>query len=353
MKHAKLLSLSLIAIGLGVSSCSNDNDPSESAGRAIRFTVVAPPTPRNVPKVETTTTTINNFLLNAYTGNNLFIDNLKVTGSNADGWQYSPEYYWPAKPVNFYAVSPTVSGLTAPPTGNDTFKASYTNKGDVDLLYSVAADQHPGNTQTPQPVSLNFRHALSRVVVNMLSSNPQISVKVYDVSFENVCESGVFEFPRETTAADSKESGTWSEQGGMTTSTVYSNADGSAYLTSAPVLFSNCDYNFALPQTLRDVDATATTVTGSYIKVKCVIDDATDTHNRLWPNSTTPAANVDGEYGVIRFPLVTEKADSWKQGQGYIYNLDINKVPGLNLIEFTVTVDIINIYTGADISSPL
>lgn len=358
MKNTIGLSASPLLLILLATGCSSDSHHSQQpSSPAIQFSVVAPPTPRFISQPEITTATIDNFLLNAFTDKKTFISDLRVTREN-NSWTYAPAYYWPATPVNFYAVSPTESKMSRPEGADaDSFRAGYTNTGSIDLLYSVAKDQTPTSSTTPKAVQLNFRHALSRLAISMKSSNSDIRVKVYSVELENVMTQGIFTFPDETTSVSGAPSldgngntsamGKWSDWSVPANTSIYDNPAGSDYLTASATEFSNTGYNFALPQPLSEASSAGRAVTGSYIKVKCVIDNGAGI--RLWPNSQTPAENKEGDYGIIRFSLRNAAApQSWQPGIGYIYNLDINKVPGLDLIDFTVTVDEINLYTGAE-----
>lgn len=124
----------------------------------------------------------------------------------------------------------------------------------------------------------------------------------------------------------------------MSDADIYDNASGNDYLTATPVEFVSTGYFYAMPQLLQQAQVVGNDVKGAHIKVKCVIDDAKG--NRLWPNSQTPAVNVEDNLGIVRFPLyVSDAANNWEGGKGYIYNLDIKQLPGLDLIDFTVTVD--------------
>lgn len=341
MKHYNLLALPCLALSLMAASCSKDDDKQPSqTGQEIRFQVVAPATPR-MAHVETTTQTINQFLLNAFVNQRPFITNLQVTGGNGN-WQYTPAYYWPANTVNFYAVSPMELKSATGVTG-DSFKMSYANTGETDMLYSVAAGQQQTSATTPQPVLLNFRHALARVAVLLRSSNTQLSVQVNQVALANIKSTGIFEFPKETTAQNTNIKGSWSEQNAIVSPTIYTpDTKNPGLLTGNPTEFSNKNYNFAMPQDLAQVVPESVIVEGSYIEVRCKISDTKG--NALWPNATTPADNKDEQgNGIIRYPLCRDNAPmNWEAGKAYLYNIDIKEAPGLEKISFDVTVDEIN-----------
>lgn len=337
MKNIKLLSIPVLMLGIMASSCSKDDDktPTTPSGAAIKFTVVAPKAPRDASRPETTTATIDYFLLNAFTKGEPYIDNLGVE-KESNNWVPAQTIYWPASTVNFYAVSPDIRTGATGRIGNNLMM-SYTNEGATDLLYSVAMDQKQTDALNPKPVSLNFRHALSRVVVMMSSNNSLIKVNVSKVTLANIYKTGVFEFPKETTTEIGGGFGKWSAQETSVSPTIFS---GNIILKPEAQEFSTENYSFTMPQALDPVVKEGTGFSGSFIEVECTITDEKDV--ALWPNSVTPAENVaaDGQHGIIRFPLSqTDSPTNWEAGIAYIYNILINEVPGLSGIDFDVTVD--------------
>ncbi len=349
MKHLNILAIPCLALGCITAACSSDDDNNapSTTGNEIKFSVVAPATPR-VAHVETTTESIKTFLLNAFTNKNTFMDNLTVNrvSGNPIQWDYGTPVYWPANPVNFYAVSPDIRTSSVGVKDN-SFSMNYDNTGSVDLLYSVAYEQTQSSMTDPQPVKLNFRHALSRVAVLMSSTNSNFKVHVNKVEFENILQSGQFTFPQATTAAGTSVSGTWANQSDLDDADIWiSNGKTTENLLTIDAReFSNLNYSFAMPQTLAIATSVASgEVEGSYIKVECEIVDQHG--NTLWPNAKTPEANKENGKGIIRFPLCKDNQSmNWEAGIAYIYNIKINELPGLEPIDFTVTVDEIN-YDG-------
>ena len=82
-----MLSAALLVSAAGLSSCSKDDDNTPDVPRpskeAISFNVTVPKAARGV----TTTSSINDFSVWAFTGNELFMNNVKV---NREGsvWNY-------------------------------------------------------------------------------------------------------------------------------------------------------------------------------------------------------------------------------------------------------------------------
>ena len=76
----------------------------------------------------------------------------------------------------------------------------------ADLLYAV----NMGEVAKATPVSMNFRHALSRVTIMLSSSNSKIGVRVSYVKLHNVYLQGTFNFPQATTSPDFPDNvGNW------------------------------------------------------------------------------------------------------------------------------------------------
>lgn len=347
MKHLKIYAVPMLAMGLLATACSSDDHESNLplTGNQIQYSVAAPIAPRVVSRPETTTASIETFLVNAFSEGTRFINNVTVN-KNGGKWTPAEVSYWPAAPVNFYAISPDIRTNVTNNNGSMTFV--YDNPGNQDLLYSVAADQTQSSTTAPKPVELNFRHALSRIVVLMSSAKSDMEVFVKEVELENILQRGEFTYPSETTAIGGSLVGTWGKQTENGDADVFEskkpdgtpNPDGQL-LTSTATEFSNCGFSFAIPQDLKVAGDVNNEVTGSYIKVEAVIKNKAGLV--IWPNAQTPAANRDGDKGIIRFPLCRDNAAMpWIAGQAYIYNIAINNLPGLELIDFTVTVDQIN-----------
>ncbi|GHV05174.1 hypothetical protein FACS189416_4520 [Bacteroidia bacterium] len=184
-----LLSLSMLAIALITSSCSNDIDDGQtlaagSSGQAITFKPWANKQLRSATQAKDVT----DFAVLATdttrsTGVGVLIDGALVTGSNASGWTYSPPAFWPeTATVNFFAYSPTaapgVTGGTIALVGQDDanpneptieYEMSAQLSDQRDLL--VARRSSTFAQDGAGGVLLNFRHALSRVLFEAKSES--------------------------------------------------------------------------------------------------------------------------------------------------------------------------------------
>ena len=329
-----MLSAALLVSAAGLSSCSKDDDNTPDVPRpskeAISFNVTVPKAARGV----TTTSSINDFSVWAFTGNELFMNNVKV---NREGsvWNYSPTMFWPADnaEVNFYCVSPTIPGnvLTATPTPD--IPGFINNTGSVDLLYAVNMKQTAGETGQ---VKVNFRHALSQVRFKLRrqdgTHNP-LRVEVGAVQVMNICSTGTFNFPRATTSADSDVRGEWSDTKTTVSPDIYRGE--TITLTSEAQLVGNSGYIFTVPQIL------ATSVEngyeGAYVRVLCSIYDETS-GVKLWPSTSASTYDQASGSGYLYFPLASTPS-TWDAGKAYVYSLTIGMPQGSSAIEFDVTVD--------------
>jgi hypothetical protein len=196
-KIASLLAACSLAVTTG---CSDEvvNNEQLTSGNEIAFRVSET---RNEPTLRagvTTAVTLTNFTLSGITGDKSLLDGVVVTRS-ADGsaWEYAPKAAWPAEGavVGFYAYSPGNSrNVTAGFKGNQehtlTYKVQEQPNQQEDFL--VAVQEHTVTTGTQDPVQLNFKHALSRVLVNARAAGSlsKIDVTVKSVTFKNLASTG-------------------------------------------------------------------------------------------------------------------------------------------------------------------
>lgn len=340
----KALSLVLASIaGAGIMCSCSDNDTAEEPdrGKTISFGALVPGVTRSVA---TTTSTISSFQVYAFTAGKPYMENVTVSRNGAT-WSYSPVMYWPETPVNFYAYSPDISvSPSEEPSGLNTI-VNYNNKGDTDFLYAVNVGQVAKST----PVMMNFRHAMSKVNVNLSSSNSMITVKVYHVSLLDVKHKGSFTFPSTSTTSGSQQGvGYWSNLNSpIDIITFYSiSADEALTLTNTPVDVTekNLEIDYMLPQPLDNVDFNGTEFTGNAIQIDCEIFDAAS-GSKIWPRQDTPDYLLvpHTPCGRLIYPLTTSNLTEWKIGCSYIYNIKIDNPNVLKPIDFNVTVDEFNI----------
>lgn len=335
MKTKSILSLALL--GVFAACSSQEDEPALNNGRTINFSVAVPKAPR---AAATTTATIRQFTVYAFTDGKEYMSNVKVL-RNGDSWTYHPTVYWPETPVNFFAYSPDISSSVDVDGSGIEDISGFTNDGTVDLLYAVNMNE----TAKAAPVNINFRHALSKVSVLLSSVNQALTVKVHYVLLHDIYQQGAFNFPKKTTSVDSPDIvGSWLKLGlrGDVLTFLILDQSGIATLTPMPTDLTegHLDYSFFIPQPLDKLAYDGIRYTGNCIEVDCEIFDAA-TGAKIWPTPSTPASQLVAQTNVGRlmYPLTTETLDEWKPGHAYIYNIKIDNPAELQPINFNVSVD--------------
>ncbi|GHT84679.1 hypothetical protein FACS18947_2470 [Bacteroidia bacterium] len=193
-----LFYLSMLAIASITVSCSNDFEEGQTpavnnSGHAIKFDSWANKQLRAAATKAEDVTDFAVLVTDTTTvppaADPVLIDGKVVTGSNSAGWTYTPLAFWPeTAEVNFFAFSPTAAvgidkGATelvgqndAPTVAGDPptpvtikYELPTTLTDQVDLLVSRHSGTYAAEGATG--VTLNFRHALSRVLFQIKSES--------------------------------------------------------------------------------------------------------------------------------------------------------------------------------------
>ena len=331
-----LLALSAMAL---VTGCSNDETIEMNQGDGIDFSVTA----GKLTRAEaTTTSSIDEFTVWAFTGTptQKYMDGITV--NKTDGkWTYSGTKFWPDTAVDFYAVSQAKpeSGTVTNSTSEHKI-TNYTANGSEDLLYATnireTKDAHKNN-----PVSVNFRHALSQIVFKVQkTATSSINVSVQSIKVDGVANTSTLAWAKATTgtsplaegSVDTETGDSWGKWDTPTGETQYTAIDlTEAYTvtTTASYLTNEEGYGalFLMPQILNPwltigSDGTTTISGKARLLINCKITDETS-GIQLWPKT--------GEYGEVAISLTNPKEDPnktdadnharWMQGKKYIYTL--------------------------------
>ena len=334
----ELFILGLAGCLFALPACTEGDEAEEpTAASAITLNAVVPNCSRGVV---TTTASIKDFVVYAFTEGSMLMNGVTVTREGGL-WTYSPPAYWPVESVNFYAYSPVIKTSTDISGDGGGHIPGYLNNYNVDLLYAVRKDV----MQQAAPVSLNFRHALSNVRMVLSSTNPRIKVLVSYISLKNVYREGSFDFPQASTLASTPDVvGSWTDLKSLSDMMTFAiiGKEDRAELTPQPTDYTlnNLDCSYVIPQPLTDVQLSANGYSGTYIEVDCEIFD-TVTGIKLWPNAKTPDYMLvpETETGRIVYPATSDQVNAYLPGHAYIYNIRINNPDVLDMIEFDVTVD--------------
>lgn len=331
-------------LALSFVSCASDDDFSgvemQKNDREIRFAAAA-----EMTRADVTTNNLTTFNVYAYTGTatspKVFMDNVTVTKSATHVWTYSPVSYWPAKEsVDFYAFAPAEWIGSATPV----VPIPYDNVGgQTDIVYAVNPNL-TGNTGSNAQVLFNFKHALSKVIVKLSSTNTSLQVKVTNVALANIATKGNFHFPGLSTSGTVTPNsiGQWTDQNTGSTYLYHMSQapDDVITLNSTPNDMSGDDLELGGPKYLLPQALTWNhngSGSDTYLTVMCSVYDA-QTGVKLWPNANTPAENVvEGNTfgdGLLKFPLSTTAFNEWQPGYQYVYNVVINSNEEMGAITF-------------------
>lgn len=390
---------------LAFAACSND-EVVETAATSESNAICFRPLITNVTRAADANLTSTGFRVSATSNgtSTLYFTNVDFKGSTT--YTSTTKYYWPTGyNLDFYAYAPidisvVGDGMQIVPTSNGTTynEASY-NKfivtpddaaaSQVDLVYARtnnwgkatgAATDHAIPTDAAG-VSINFRHAESKVAIKLYNSNSNIKVIVRDASICNVNKTGVFTFTETNT--DTKNSTTLS-------SSTWSSSNSGYYIQTDA---SDTKYNVAvgsaqqvgedwilIPQTLSYATVYDNTTSAPYsFSGACIKVNLKILNNSAGGDGTAyivgAASGTNGGYVTAMWPLKSTPT-AWEMGKRYTYTVDLagggyyetNQgstdtgldpiLDGAEIKFITVTVDDWtevdgSVYTGATPSTPV
>lgn len=321
----------ILAVGsaiLGFTSCSKDekiaennsiNDANEISFRPLVSGVT------RAADIDATTLRTTGFYVSARKhsdASEYFTDaayTVYTTPGGTETWTSATKYYWPTddSELDFFAYSPqaTGDGHNAQITAHAAYNSfevtpATTATTQVDLIFANANQKKKSTDKTG--VVLNFRHAESKVVIQLKNTNSNLTFTVGDVVIGNVKNKGQFTYTGET---DSKLKYTdWAWDGATNTSYSQTVATASAYSTSTPAQ-AGVDM-ILVPQTLTNATTyrngdDGAVFDGSYITVQLKIQ-----------NAVGGAYIVGGtdSWQVALWPL---PATQWNPGKKYTYTVDL------------------------------
>lgn len=292
-----------------LASCSNDEVTEINQGEAIQFTASAGKAARSVI---TTTASINNFKVWAYTGDQTYMDGVEVT-KTGDNWSYGNLKYWPQEAaVDFYSVNPTTYTVDANKQIVN-FAVADEVANQIDLLYAANIGETKADHKNA-PVAVNFRHALSQIVFKAkVKEGSNLKVKIDGVRIAQLEWKGTLTYPTATTVADATAANTW----GTWTNTRTAEENKKFYAAGItpqtitagqPVALTTAGSGelLLMPQTLSPwTVGKDNTKQDSYFLVDCQIWDG---DVQLWPIND----------GTAEVAIPVSKI-TWEQGKKYIY----------------------------------
>ena len=344
--------LILAVAALAFASCSNDETVAvnNSGGNEISFrplvTGVTRATDINATTLETT-----GFYVSArkHSGDaEYFTDaayTVYTTPSSVKTWTCANKYYWPSddSELDFYAYAPqaTGDGHNAQITAHASYKSfevtpATTANTQVDLIFANV-NQKKKSTDNAGVV-LNFRHAESKVAIQLKNTNPSLTFTVGNVVIGNVKNKGQFTFTGESESKVKYADWTW--DGASNTSYSQTVATASAYSTSTPTQAG--EDMILVPQTLTNATAyhdgsDAAVFDGSYITVQLKIQN------------TVGSAYIVGGADAWQVALWPLPATEWDPGKKYTYTVDLAGGGYFPTNKNSTTSDLDPILDGAEI----
>lgn len=271
----------------------------------------------------TTTLTITEFRISAFSGWDMLMDNTEVHRTGLNSWQYSPAVEWPGTPVNFYAVSPAWIKLAVNPW-EKYFEV--TDPGLIDVLASTRL----GVTQESGRLKLNFAHAMSRVAVRLFTSRTDVEVSVRSVSINDIADFGRFHFPSFSTVASADRediTSCWAIYNSTGPYRTIFDEESGCVLEPSPQEMCSTGIRYFLPIKFEDM-VTGDYTHGSHIRIVCRLTDPA-TGLVTWPDASTPKWQLwadDPSWGVVYVSLADNTPDSrWLAGREYVYTIDVNR----------------------------
>ncbi len=179
---------------------------------------------------------------------------------------------------------------------------------------------------------MNFKHALSQIVVQAKCSNDIMKIEVLGVKLVNMATKADFTFPTDVTASTATlAQGQWSNLSGDKDHSKAYMVKGTTpvKLTSeAQSIMFNANSFMLIPQQLtkwKETSAADDNTKGAYLAVLCRVSSLNGTEETLLYPEPTADADKDGKYAFTAVGIDT----NWEPGKKYTYTLDFcNGVDG-------------------------
>lgn len=205
MKKTIVLFAGIALMAAGCTKTEVIRSGTEGAQKGIGFSAYTAK-PTKAAQVDVTTINLNSFQASAIGNNSVYFENVTFTkGTNV--WESSPVYFWPAYSLNFYAYNtPAITTGFDITMNNTTQSVKVTPAADLadqeDLVAAYAqAKIESDATSTDSSLPLTFKHYLTQVVVNALSTNSNYTVVVDGVKLANLAGEGTYTFSTKTMEA--------------------------------------------------------------------------------------------------------------------------------------------------------
>ena len=333
----------LAAAAVALAACSNDDTIAVNQGieeaNTINFSTIVEGQTR---AAGITTGNLTSFYVTARRGSDIYfgatpVQFAKDNTTDPVSYRSATKYYWPSEgKLDFYAFAPAAGGEGSTITRTDSTHFSVTPAtapaSQQDFVYGVVRQQD--KISGGNGVQLNFRHAMSNVIIQLKNSSTDKKVTVADVAIGYILPTGAFA-PAFKTAegsqigfctngtnisnvTDASETnyyivpGAWTASGTRTSYT--QTASTTSYTNNTATTALPADM-ILVPQALENAGTYSAATAGSGFNGACItvqlkIQDAQD-HYLVGTASNSVTA---------MWPLA---AATWLPGHKYTYTLDL------------------------------
>ena len=334
----------LAAAAVALAACSNDDTIAVNQGieeaNTINFSNAI--VEGQTRAVGITSGNLESFYVTARRGSDIYFGETPVefeknNSTDPVSYRSATKYYWPSEgKLDFYAFAPAAgTGSTITRTDSTHFSVTpaTTPSAQQDFVYAVVRQQDKASGGNG--VAINFRHAMSNVIIQLKNSSTDKKVTVGNVSIGYILPTGAFapafrpaagttevgfstdgENISNVTASESGyyiAPGAWTATGDRTSYT--QTATTTAYAANTQTATPLPADMILVPQALQYAGTYSAATAGSgyngaYISVQLKIQDAQDHY----------LAGTAGAFETAMWPLATA---TWLPGHKYTYTLDL------------------------------
>ncbi len=330
----------LAAAAVALAACSNDDTIAVNQGieeaNTINFSTIVEGQTR---AAGITSSNLLSFYVTANRGSEIYFGEAPVQfakDSSTDPVSYRSEtkYYWPSEgKLDFFAFAPA-TGTTITRTDSTRFSVTpaAAPASQEDFVYGVVRQQD--KTTGGNGVQLNFRHAMSNVIIQLTNSSTDKDVTVGNVSIGYIQPTGAFH-PVLKTAAGSEvgfctdgtdisnvtaasETGFYIVPGAWTASgdrTSYTQAAVTTSYTSTTATTALPADMILVPQTLVNPGAYSAATAGSGYNGACITVQV-----KIQDKQGHYLAGTASNFVTAMWPLT---ATQWLPGHKYTYTLNL------------------------------
>lgn len=245
--------LILAVAGLALASCSNDETVAVNQGDAISFRPLISNVTRAADASVAIGATFKATAVDAGASTTAYFSNVVFTGAGDPvTFTSTNKYYWPnTKNLDFYAWQPASLVASVGDTTGITVTPGTTIESQPDFVYAVAKNWGKitgnGGNDGKNGVTLNFRHAMSKVLIKLKNSNPNLIITVGNVSIDTIRGSETFTWNGVTNGT------TITAKDGATTAGNYTGAGTLTYLNGAWSFTGTQNYTYTIAMGTDDI----------------------------------------------------------------------------------------------------